>query len=107
VVGDPVGRPLLEEGAEALLAFGARPPRGRDRRRLVSGRPLARESLGGADGLGPTREKRRDCVAYGAVEVGRHLVDETDPKRDVGPEALPREEVAPRRRGADLGEDER
>ena len=41
------------------------------------------------------------------VEVGVDLVDEADPVRRGGVEALAGDEVAPRPAGADLGEGER
>jgi dihydrodipicolinate synthase/N-acetylneuraminate lyase len=74
---------------------------------LGRARRLTDEPLGRSNRLRSAREKRGDHPLDGSVEVGRHLVDEPDPKRGPRVEALAGQEEAPRRARSDPGQDER
>ena len=105
---EPGRAPLLEERAQPVLAFLARPPPGGDLRGRLSGRVLPDELLGGAHRLRAALEQRLDHRVHGSVEILGHLVNEADAERGFDVEPLAGEEVPPRcartdARGAQTG----
>lgn len=112
--GRPGGGSPVEEGAEPLLPFLARPPLGYPARRLGAVRPLEHEPFGMACGAGAGgAELVQDSPDRGA-EIVRDLVHEAHSQRRLRVEALPGDEVSagcafadlPQREGRDHGRDD-
>src|SRR5206468_5241198 len=105
--GSPCGGALVEERAQALLPFRARAQLGGEPRRLLASRSLADELLRRPRGLRPCAQELAGDELDRRIEVRGDFVDDADPKRGLGIEALARQEKAPRCGGTDSREDER
>src|SRR5205823_11207699 len=105
--GSPCGRALVEECAQAFLAFRAGAQPRCKLRRFVSAWTVANQLLRCARGFGPGAEQLADDALDRLVQFVRELVDEAGPEGGLGVETLAGQEEPPRCRGPDAREDER
>src|SRR5207253_1494244 len=86
--GSPCGGAFVEERAQAFLALEARAQLGRESRRLFAAGPFPDQPLCRPSCFRSSAEQLVDDAVDRPLEVCGDLVDEPDPKRGLGIEAL-------------------